>query len=482
MTQSVRKNIIFNLLNTITGILFPIITLPYVFRILLPEGVGTIDFLNSIVNYIVLFASLGIPIYGVKEVAKCRDDKDKLKSTIAELVVLSLALCVVSYLFVLSIGFFVPQVSSHKVLFYILSLNIIFTAIGVQWFFQGTEDFEFITKRAIVVRILALVAIFIFVKSKEDLISYAIITVVASVGNNLLNFFRLFKIIPNLFYSVLKVRNFRRHIGPSLELFVLNLIISIYVNLDSIMIGFIKGNIDVGYYSSAVKFYRVILTVVTSIGIVLLPKMSNLVEKKDDIEFNRLTKQSMSLTLLLAFPLTVGIIMMSKSIILIFAGTQYAPAILTLQILSPIILFAGITNVTGIQILYPLGKQRLVIFSVLFAAMLNLGMNFLLIPRYSMNGAAFSTLCAEVMVFVIQVIMIYNQGKYQLFSKSMLNYFLGAVVCGVVLFFCSLLNISDLSYIILGGLFGSASYFLVLVLLKDTFFLNIFKSFIRIKK
>ena len=187
--SSLKTNVLFNYINTITGIIFPVITFPYASRILLPEGIGVVNFQLSIINYIVLFTSLGIPLYAVKEVAKYRDDIALRNKTTIEITILSLLLSLLGYIAVFIIGKFVPQINANISLFYILSLTVMFTSLGVNWFYQAIEDFKFITIRAVIIRTLAAGCLFLFVKDKSDLLIYGAVTVGSTVGNNLINLY-----------------------------------------------------------------------------------------------------------------------------------------------------------------------------------------------------------------------------------------------------------------------------------------------------
>ena len=193
---SLKANVFLNFVNTITGIVFPVITFPYAARVLLPEGIGAVNFYQSIVNYIILLTSLGIPMYAVREVAKFRDDIEKRNRVTVEITLLSLFLSLGGYILVWLLGEYVPQIQQQESLFYVLSSGILFTAIGVNWFYQAVEDFKFITIRALVFRLLAAVALFLFVKTKDDLLIYAFVIIGSTVGNNFINFIHLRTYIP----------------------------------------------------------------------------------------------------------------------------------------------------------------------------------------------------------------------------------------------------------------------------------------------
>lgn len=237
--SSLKGNIVLNFINTLAGIIFPIITFPYAARVLMPEGIGTVNFLQSIINYIVLLTSLGIPMYAVREIARHRDNIPERNKASVEIILLSLILCLFGYIGVWLIGRFVPQVNSDLAIFYILSLTILFTALGVNWFYQAVEDFKFITVRGLVFRTFAAAALFVFVKDSDDLILYAFVVVGSTVGNNIINFIHLRKYIRlgDIQWNNLDIW---RHLKPALNIFVFNLITSIYLNLNTVMLGFVE--------------------------------------------------------------------------------------------------------------------------------------------------------------------------------------------------------------------------------------------------
>lgn len=476
MAHSLKTNVLLNYINTITGIIFPVITFPYASRILLPDGIGVVNFQMSIINYIVLFTSLGIPLYAVKEVAKYRDDIALRNKTTVEIVILSVLLCVFGYVAVAFIGQYVSQVNTNLALFYILSLTILFTAIGVNWFYQAIEDFKFITIRAVLIRTLAAASLFLFVKDKSDLLIYGAITVGSTVGNNFINFIHLRKYIPLRSLKGIKL-NISRHLKPALHIFVLNIIISIYVQLNTIMLGFMKGDYAVGIYTAGNKIPHIILSLVTSMGVVLLPRCSNLVASGQMDEFKSVCDKAIRLVLMLALPFTAGLILLSEPIIDIFCGHAFIDAVPVIYWTAPVILFIGLTNVIGIQILYPLGKENIVIYSTLGGAIVNVILNLILIPRFSAVGAGISTFAAELAVLIIQVIAGRKHIPVKLLNKYNLKYLL-ATICliAVVTPLASLVK-NDWLQILLSVFSGGIAYGLYLLYIKDDIVLSILKYF-----
>lgn len=476
--SSLKGNIILNFINTITGIIFPVITFPYASRILLPEGIGAVNFLSSIVNYIVLFTSLGIPMYAVREIAKFRDNIDLRNKITVEITLLSIILCLLGYVVVFILAEFVPRISAESSLFYILSLTILFTGIGVNWFYQGVEDFKFITIRAIIIRSLAAISLFIFVKDKSDLLIYGAITVGSTVGNNLINFIHLRKYIDlaQIKWPQLQIA---KHIKPAIHIFVLNVIISIYVNLNSVMLGFMQGDEAVGLYTAGNKIAHVILSVVASLGVVMIPRCSNLVEAGNMNEFGKVIVKATRLVICLALPSMVGLMLLAYPVIYIFCGDNFINAVPVLYWTAPIILFVGLTNIIGLQALYPQNKENIVIWSTLGGALFNLILNIILIPLYSEVGAAIATFVAELTVLIIQLIIGYEYIPFKLKSLQCKQYFIATVIMAIVL--VAVLNLISNLWIkvIFSVLMGGGIYMGYLLYKKDDIVISMLKIVLR---
>lgn len=469
---SLKANVFLNFVNTITGIVFPVITFPYAARVLLPEGIGAVNFYQSIVNYIILLTSLGIPMYAVREVAKFRDDIEKRNRVTVEITLLSLFLSLGGYILVWLLGEYVPQIQQQESLFYVLSSGILFTAIGVNWFYQAVEDFKFITIRALVFRLLAAVALFLFVKTKDDLLIYAFVIIGSTVGNNFINFIHLRTYIPVCRISWQQLQIWR-HLKPALHIFVFNLITSIYLNLNTVMLGFMKGDTAVGFYTAGNKISHIVLSVVASLGVVMLPRCSNLVEKGRMEEFASVTSKSYRFVLALSIPSMLGLILLAVPVITVFCGVEFSTAAPVLCWTAPIIVFIGLSNVFGIQILYPCGKENLVIWSTVGGAVFNFLLNLWLIPVWSYTGAAISTFIAELVVLVIQIVWGYRYIPFSIFEKSCANYLI-ASLCMVVAVYPAILYISNLWLLFAASiLLGSMVYAGVLYGMKDSLLIEI---------
>lgn len=433
--SSLKGNIILNYINTISGLIFPIITFPYAARVLMPEGIGVVNFQNSIIGYIVLLTSLGIPLYGVREIAKCRNDIELRDRTTVEILILSVLLSLLGYVSVWLLGVYVPRIHEQVTLFYILSLTIIFTGISAQWFYQGIEDFLFVTVRGLIVRVLCAVCLFVFVKDKDDLLIYGLIIVGSTVGNYLINFIHLRKF---LHLSTVKWNqlNVVKHINPAFRIFLLNVVISIYIRLNIIMLGFMVDDRAVGLFTAGMKLTHLITVVVTSLGTVMLPRCSHLISENKFDEFNVVITKSYHLLMFSAIPMTVGIMLLARPISLCFCGDDFTGAIPVVVYTAPTIIFIGLTNIIGIQILYPYGKENMVIISTLLAALVNVILNILLIPFFAEVGAAISALVSEFMVLIAQVILGKDFIPFSYWDKQISTYFFASFLMSIGLLMC----------------------------------------------
>lgn len=469
--SSIKKNYILNLINTLTGLVFPLISFPYASRILFAEGIGQVQFFQSIIDYVALCSALGIPLYAVREIARSRDDIAARSKTTIEILLLHVLLTFAGYIIVAILAVSVKKIEVDIPLFLLLSTTLLFNAIGVNWFYQAMEDFKYITIRSLCIRVFSLIALFIFVRTQNDLLYYAGITVIANVGSNIFNFIRLRKFVQPEDLSFKKL-SLLKHLKPALRIFILNLTISIYVNLDSVMLGFLKSEEAVGYYTAATKLTKAVLGIISSLGLVLLPRFSNMISNGELVEFKNLTNKVISFTIGLSLPLSIGLIFMAPVLINLFCGKDFEPSILTLQLIAPIILFIGLSGIMGMQILYPQGKEKIVIFATACGAIVNFALNLFLIPRYSQYGAAVATTIAE--LTVVTAIIIAGRRFLPVHFKSEQNfhYIMGSLLVALSLSAIQYMQLQDLSSLITSIFISSFVYGLYLYLKKDIFIMQ----------
>ena len=472
MAQSVKVNYILNLINTGTQMLFPLITFPYVCRVIEADGIGQINFFQSIISYISLFTCLGIPMYAIREIARDRSDVVQMNRTAMEILLLHSMLTLVGYAIVAILCLTVPQIQVNIPLFLILSLTIFFTAIGCEWFYQGIEDFKYITIRGLIIKTVSVVLLFIFVKSKTDLLYYGCYTVFGVLGGNIFNFFRLRKYIhrENIIFSELHIK---RHIKPVLKVFSFSVVTSIYLQLNTVLLGFLKNALAVGYFAAATKVMQMLLTMSACLGSVMMPRASYLIAENKEDEFNRLIQKSYDFTLAIALPMTIGLIFCAPSLITALCGVKFEHSILPSQIIAPIILMVAISNVFGIQVLFPKGKINIVTLCCGIGAVADLILNLCLIPFFSYIGTSIAYLGAEVATTVSMYFIGRKYIPIIYFKKSHLTYALGCIVMAFALYGISLLQLPTLTSLWVQGCCGVLTYFIILCISKDEMLIQI---------
>lgn len=466
---SVKKNLFYSIANMLSGLLYPLVTFPYATRIMQADGIGQVNFFTSIITYITLFISVGIPVYATREIARVRDNEKLKNNTAIEILALHLILTAVGYIVVLVMCLFVDKVQVNIPLFLIISTSIFFTTIGCEWFYQGVEEFKYITIRNLVVKALAAVLLFILVKSKGDLLLYGTITIFGTAGNNVFNFLRLKNY---LHFKSIDFGNFKpfKHFIPSCRVFVLNLIISLYIDLNPIMLGFMKDVTAVGLFTTASKIAHLLLGIPLALQAVMLPRMSNLVYSQKNEEFKALSQRIVDFIFTICFPLAIGLMIVAPALIYILCGSTFSDAVVPLIIMAPIIPIIGLSGAFGWQILYPQGKENIVILATSLGALSNIILNLLLIPYLSYNGASISTLVAETIV----TITLFIKGRCFLpiatFNSHYAKCIVGCLVMGIVCYCFKILEMPPYLEIIIIPIIGTIVYSLfMLLIVKDSF-------------
>lgn len=409
--KSLKLNFIMNAILTMSSFLFPLISFPYVSRILGPEGTGRVDFATSLIAYFLMFAQLGIPTYGVRACAKVRDDKHLLTKTAQELLIINLLMSVLAY-GVLAAGLiFVPRLRQDRLLYILVSLTIIFNTIGMEWLYKALEQYTYITVRSIAFKLVSLAAMFALINSRDDYVIYGGITILASSASYLMNFFHARKYI-----SLRPVGNyeFKPHLKAVMVFFAMACATTVYTNMDKVMLGVmaeneLQANVNVGYYGAASRIKSILVSIVTSLGTVLLPRASYYVQQGQMEQFRKISRKALNFVVLAAAPMTLYFVFFAREGILLLSGQEYMGAVVPMQLIMPTLLFIGLTNILGIQILVPTGREKTVLYSVIVGAVTDVVCNVLLIPRYAAAGAAMSNMIAELAVLIFQIIALRHE-------------------------------------------------------------------------
>lgn len=465
--KSIKKNAVYSSIRAIMTLVFPLITFPYASRILMPEGIGRVNFANSIVSYFTMLAGLGIGAYATRGAARVRQDKIQLSKFVKEVFFINLVSTFIAYSLFFIALFFVPKFSEYRSLLLVCSTTIIFTTVGVDWLYSALEEFRYITIRSIFFQCVSLIFLFVFVHTKEDYLKYAFFGIISSVGSNICNFMYARKFVN---FNIKEKLEFKPHLKPIFTFFGMSLITSVYTMLDSTMLGFLSGDVEVGYYSAATKLNKMVLGILTAVTSVLLPRLSLYAEKKDESSFELLVEKAMCVITLLGLPCTVGLILLAKPLVLLFSGNEYLPAVLSMQVISPIILIISIASLTGTQILPAVNKEKIALISYCLGAATNVTINYLLIPKYGALGAAIGTVGAETAVTVFQIIILGKAILKRIIFVNFLQSFIATTGMGIVVYLIITYVQNILLQIGLGVVCGVVVYGSLLFLLRNRYF------------
>ena len=474
--KSIKLNFIMNAILTMSGFIFPLITFPYVSRVLLPVGTGKVSFATSIIAYFAMFAQLGIPTYGIRACAKVRDDKEKLSHTVQEILIINFIMTCISYIVFFIALYVIPKMRVERELFLVIGSMLFFNLIGMEWLYKALEEYTYITIRSIAFKFIGLIVMFLTVQTQEDYVFYGLITIFSTVGSNIFNFINAHKYIS---FKPFKTYNIKPHIKPILVFFAMAVATTIYTNLDVVMLGFMKSDVDVGYYYAAVRIKDILVSIVTSLGAVLLPRLVYFLEQGQIEEFHRVSRKAIHFVATVATPMMLYFMIFAREGIYFLSGEAYAGAILPMQIIMPVLLFIGMSNILGIQILVPMGKEKIVLYSVICGAIVDLVLNMILIPYLGASGAAIGTLVAELAVWMYQLV---NLKELVLDAYKKISY--GKI--GVGLLFATVLSIwlKNMTFVenivwncflilLFSAVIFFAIYFVLLYLLKERFIRDI---------
>lgn len=469
--RSVKYNFVMNVILTMSSIIFPLITFPYVSRVLLVEGNGKIAFASSVITYFAMFASLGIPTYGIRICAQVRDDKEKLSQTVQELLIINIiTTAVVTAVFLYSL-WVVPKFQEEKTLLLINGITLWLNVIGVDWLYSALEQYTYITVRSLIFKIISIALMFAFVKQKSDYITYGAINVLAASGSNILNFINLRKFVT--FHRCRKY-DFKQHMKPIFIFFATSFATSIYTNLDTVMLGFICGDAATGYYNAATKIKTVLISIVTSLGTVLLPRLSYYVQRGEKEEFKRIIIKAFDFVLIVASSFMIYFIIFAKDSVLLLSGEAFLGAVLPMQLLMPTILFIGLTNIMGIQMLVPMGQEKKVLISIIWGAAVNVFLNIFLIPRWQASGAAFSAAVTEFVVLLVQLYFLHPLLKEIVKIISIRQIIVSSALGSLLLLALNrVLTFRPLFNLIISAIVFFGCYFIFLIIQKEPFTLEI---------
>lgn len=416
-----NKNFLYNVIYQIFSLLMPLITAPYIARVLGVDNIGIYSYTYSIVSYFMLAALLGINNYGSREIAKVaqRGDRSELSKLFCEIYYMQLILGVVMViLYFVLMPVFGGQ---YQHILILQSIFLVSAVFDINWFFFGLENFKLTVSRNVIIKSLSLVLIFVFVRSEADLSKYVLIMSLSTLVSQLFLWLYVKK------YVNFVKRGFReifRHLRQCLVLFVPVVAYSIYRIMDKTMLGAISGTIPLGYYQNAEAIINIPVALVAALGTVMLPSMSKKMETR---EFNKKFFSSFELMFLFVVPVIVSLINIGPDLATVFYGGAFTESGYIIRVLAITILFAGIANVVRTNFLIPRRKDKIYVISTILGAIVNLILNLIFIPKFGVYGACIGTIAAELSVMIYQILKTKVDIKYRKMLKIFAIYILKSI-------------------------------------------------------
>lgn len=473
---SIRTNAILNMIRVALGVLFPLITYPYATRVLGVDNIGKIQFGLSVISYFSLLAALGVSTYGTRQGAALRGNAKKFSKFASEIFSINVLSTCISYLALIVLMVIPSQLSDYRLLIFIQSLVIIFNTISVDWVYNAQEDFLYITLRAVIVQILSIILLFVLIRRPDDYYLYAAVTTVATAGSSLFNFFHARKYCKIHLTTSL---NLKQHIKPLLALFGSAIAVQVYLNSDIVMLGLMQGNASVGLYSVPVKVYTIIKSILNATIVVSIPRFSYYVAQQDADGLNRLSSKIINISLVAILPCALMLFLLSEPIVRILAGAEYSGGALSLRILSLALPFAVASNFLGNAILVSYKLEKKFLIATTIGAILNIVLNLVSIPLFAQNGAAITTVLAEIGVMII--CGLFSKGLFSS-SKTRSNILQSLVACcGIIAIYMFVHVISPESNLlaVISGILGLATYVIILYIEHNTVITELLDSVIK---
>ena len=419
--MKVIRNYLYNVGYQVLAIIVPLITSAYVSRVLRPEGVGANAFTNSIIQYFILFASMGIGYYGNRQIAYVRDNRAKMAKTFWEIQIVKTIMTLVSIIaFEIFLIFYTRQFDYMVA----QSLNLVAVAFDISWFYEGVENFKVTVLKNSLVKIVSMIAIFLFIKGPYDVTLYIVVLALSTLLGNLTLWPDIYRDLPKV-----KIRSLNPwiHFLPMVELFIPQIATQVYVQLNRTMLGVMVNETASGYYQYSDSLVKLILALVTATGTVMLPHVANAVSHGDMKKVNQMLYKSFDFVSAMAVPMMFGLAAISLTLAPKYYGSGYGPVGPAMMIESIVIIMIAWSNVLGVQYLLPIHHQKQFTISVTVGAVVNIILNFPLIHFYGLNGAMWSTVLSEISVTLYQLIAVRGLLSYRTLFNSLWKYLISGV-------------------------------------------------------
>jgi len=473
--RSIKKNYFYNALLIGLRMLFPLVTYPYVLRVLGPENVGKVNLAISFAMYFSIFAGLGIPQYGIRECARARDDKEALSRVFSELFWLNMVSMIVTSAVYAACFLYVGKMQQEALLYLIVGGIVIMNPFAVEWLYAGVEDYRYISLRSIVFKVASVAALFLLVLHPGDYLVYAGITVFATVGAHTVNMLHSRSYVRLTFRGL----QFKKHLKPVMALFFAAFVASIYTRFDLVLLGFLGADKNVAFYNVDRKLSLLATSVVISLSTVLVPRLSYYFKQGMIGEFRRLAEKSINFIYFLGFPIVAGVVLLAPEILHVFGGNEFVEGALSLRLIAPVIVLESLNTFLSLQILLPTGHEGRITLANTIAAVVNLVLNFIFIPLYMHNGITAVLVVTHATLFLFQLYMVRGLVKFHLFKRESFHYIIGSMLVICVSAGIKMMEVGPYRTFLLAVGSSFLIYGLYMILVKDPF---VYISFAVIKK
>ena len=472
-TKSLGKNAFLNGLRSVLNIIFPIITFPYVSRVLSVGELGKYNWSNSFVSYFLLIAGLGIATYAVREGAKLRNDRNEISAFASQVFSINILSTVVSYTLLFLCVLIFPKIQSYSACIYIFSIQIVFTTLGTEWIYSIFEEYTYITIRSIVFKILSIFMLFVFVRRPGDYLNYAGITVFSAVGSNVLNYLHAKKFCTiRLTFNI----DWQEHLKPILIIFASSVATTIYLSIDTTLLGLINNNYVVGIYSVSTKMYDIVKQLIAAILIVTIPRFALLWGRHRYREYRKLLLELSDALALISIPAAVGVYMLAPQIVILLSNAKYIRSVSSLRLLCPALIFSIFSWIFTSCVLIPAKRENKVLIITILSAVVNVVLNLLLMPSLKENAAAITTSLSEAISMLLGIYYSRDiiKGLYKSsFWKEIFTYILGTISIVIICFAGDVLFNSTVMIILFDVVLSIVEYVLILLGVKNKFALDV---------
>jgi O-antigen/teichoic acid export membrane protein len=472
--MSIRNNIFYNISLSILRLLFPLVTAPYIARVLGVKNVGLVNFATNYVGYFMIFAAFGNNYYGVREIAKYKNNSQRISQVFSEIFMINIISTIIVSIFYFTSIYYIPGLRKDWKIFVLAGASLYLMPISIDWYFQGLEKFKVITYRSFLIKCLSFFGLFIFVRKREDIIPYTLLSVFSIIGTYILNLVYAKRQGLKIIWREIHIKN---HIRPLFTFLLLNIAINTFVTFDSLMLGLLSSYEQVGFFTSANKIIFLAVSVFSAINAALIPRIAFYRQNSNNTDINALLQKTFDLNILLIIPLAIGLCLISSRFIPLFLGIEFNGSIVPMQILSFKIIVSMVNTFFISNILLAFGYENKFLIVVFFAALFSFVLNLIFIPRYGAVATALVSITAEIFEFLIIMFFIYKFTDIRLKWMEMINSFIFTIPFIVLYFLFNKLFRNDVLFLILFiGTSISVYFFLQFFLTRNYLMIQLINS------